>query len=391
MKKHDSLLFFYKCVSRPHSIVPDSVSISSKFARLIVGYRYQEIRDSLFELVDPSYGPNVTKAWRPLPGAKEWLLERTLELPPFPRPDPTLPTDGPAEDTREVRVNLQGLLAAAASRPPVEGLTAPEHLSGCDIHQALLLSKQTHALSEWYGWGIDAALRRRDWGDFDVLVERYRTTYGAGRLYCIGPGLQLARKEMRRIWLAGQGYVDVDMANAQPEILNQLSNGSVPALARYCADREGQLAELMTHYGIDRTKAKLILLCLLFGAGPEGETIQSIVGTQPTAPLVAEFAKVPELLWDVIREEVPAAVTKYANKHSKARGSRLALTAQWHEARALQSCLAFHRGRGESVDLLMFDGYLVRAWVDDDDLLALSQHVEAETGLWLRFTAEPLP
>ena len=68
------------------------------------------------------------------------------------------------------------------------------------------------------------------------------------------------------------------------------------------------------------------------------------------------------------------------------RGSRLALRLQEIEDQVLAACEHYHRARGESVCVLMFDGYMLQ--VEHVDRLALSEWVYAALGYRLRFTVE---
>jgi len=363
------LLFLFHRLSIPHRVHADCVAVPAQRAKSHFGSNYGRVVRALFECVDPSVGAGRAMAWEPRPGAAEWIESQVFALPRAEAPGPEHRCSD-REDVRTVYVNRAPLVTACfPTSGAVGGRLSPR--------SARYLCSQIHPDEEWRGTR-------------GVLVESYRAHHPGGRLFGVGPALQWLSQETRASLLGGFGYVDVDVVNAHPEILNQLTGGRFPELVEYCAHRESWLAELMRHYGVDRTRAKKIVIVLIFGATLRGESLTDLVGDQEAAALVRRLAGLPKRVWSALERDAPASVLKYARSLKKSAGSKVALTAQWHEARVLRACDTFHRARGESVDVLMFDGYAVRAAMPPRTVADLSHFVLRETGLELNFKVEPI-
>ena len=91
---------------------------------------------------------------------------------------------------------------------------------------------------------------------------------GMGRWYADG-GYQTMPRSIRGL-LAAQYYLDIDIANAQPVILEQLAKRKgweCIALTKFNANRNGYLGELMEALGSTRDVAKGHIIALFFGQG----------------------------------------------------------------------------------------------------------------------------
>ena len=58
---------------------------------------------------------------------------------------------------------------------------------------------------------------------------------------------------------------DVDMVNAYPTLLNELTGHRHMPLHKYCLSREEVLSTTMRHYGVDKDSAKQLYLRLVYG------------------------------------------------------------------------------------------------------------------------------
>ena len=82
-------------------------------------------------------------------------------------------------------------------------------------------------------------------------------------------GLYSIRREIRHT-LAGNRFVDIDIENCHPQMLNQICNNENmphPHLMNYCSNRDRYLYMVIKHYGCDREKAKKLFIILLYGGG----------------------------------------------------------------------------------------------------------------------------
>ena len=100
-----------------------------------------------------------------------------------------------------------------------------------------------------------------------LKVSYKRPKYGLGRVY---PHKSLSlcslRREIRHT-LAFGNYVDVDISNAHPEILNQLclnNNIKTKYLNQYVNNRDDILLETMTYYECNRDEAKRLYITLMY-------------------------------------------------------------------------------------------------------------------------------
>jgi hypothetical protein len=100
-----------------------------------------------------------------------------------------------------------------------------------------------------------------------LKVSYKRPKYGLGRVY---PHKSLSlcslRREIRHT-LAFGNYVDIDISNAHPEILNQLclnNNIKTKYLNQYVNNRDEILMETMTYYECNRDEAKKLYITLMY-------------------------------------------------------------------------------------------------------------------------------
>jgi hypothetical protein len=102
----------------------------------------------------------------------------------------------------------------------------------------------------------------------NILRVKYkRPKYGLGRVY---PHKSLSlcslRREIRHT-LAFGNYVDIDISNAHPEILNQLcvnNNIKTKYLNQYVNNRDNILMETMQYYECNRDEAKKLYITLMY-------------------------------------------------------------------------------------------------------------------------------
>ena len=100
-----------------------------------------------------------------------------------------------------------------------------------------------------------------------LKVNYKRPKYNLGRVY---PSKSLSlcclRREIRHT-LAHGNYVDIDISNAHPEILNQLCihhNIKTKYLNIYVSEREAKLKEIIDFYGCNRDEAKNLIITLMY-------------------------------------------------------------------------------------------------------------------------------
>lgn len=212
-----------------------------------------------------------------------------------------------------------------------------------------------------------------------VSFVEYRTTYGKGRRFAVGPSLQGLPKYIRDRIVDWSTHNDLDMVNAHPSIINQMTNGAFPTINEVATNRESVLNSLQAHYGASRPEVKRMVLALFYGAGLAGPTLSkwraennsTVEHHQLVSDLYAELKTVRHSL-------PPQELLDMTGNAARA----LALHVQQTEDTILSSMETFIASRGLEVSTLCFDGLILRGTVD---LTELSEHVLAMTGYHISF------
>lgn len=206
----------------------------------------------------------------------------------------------------------------------------------------------------------------------------------AGRFIAVkGAGLQALSRDCRSA-LAQKFYWDVDIANAQPTLLEQYAKKrgwECSALARYNANRDEFLAELMD-MGMERWEAKERVTKIVFGGACEGLT-----------PFFMNDLK-PELN-KLIRNVFTENSKKYAVSAKKGERSVMAMTLQTEERACLLALDTSLAKQGRSLDVLIHDGGLVRkkeneGRLPDDILRKAEKDILDATGYAVRLVVKEL-
>ena len=350
--------------------------IEAKEAHRRLGNGYRRVLDLLFETHDDYYCPaeGIAKAYRLRPLAFQVLCDWLDYLP---GPQPPSPGESGVyspvvrvDRLRDYAGDLDGWLETHRGAP--RPLTEEQQR---ELYQGTAYCLFTHALLrrvEPIGPGLA------------LLFERYQRKSKEGRRFVQGLGLQHAPKKVRLLALGGLGYWLVDIRNAHPEIVNQLTSGRHRMLATYCSHRDETLDELAEHYGCSRSAVKDLLLKLLYGASLTGKAVREWRREHTDNPWKHHR------FVTAYRQDVEAAGLEIRESHPEVKGPTRKLLAriiQRYEDKVLRACEAFHTRRNEEVVLLLFDGYAVHAPVDVEEL---SAWVLAWTGFDLRFTCEPI-
>jgi len=212
-----------------------------------------------------------------------------------------------------------------------------------------------------------------------VNQTSFRNKFNVGRYYQFGTGYQNLPSKVRNT-LVDDGYVDCDMKNAFPVILNSVADKyklKCPTLSKYVADRQFYFDDIMATYGVNRGDAKVLMLSLCFGGGlTKWEMDHS--DTMMTTPqwlidFVAELDNLATIIYDKKEMEL---VRKIVNKKrvdnpdiglcvSNKKGSSLSILAQLIENNILMAVRKYIKTMFDNVycHTVIFDGFLV--WTED--------------------------
>lgn len=229
----------------------------------------------------------------------------------------------------------------------------------------------------------------------EVLVSyafpKHYSTIKMGRVYSTPRiGLEAFPKDIRAA-LAQKYYWDIDMVNAQPVLLCHLAKKMgvrCDALQEYCNRRVEILEELIRDHNYNREEAKQLCVSVIFG------------GWRDHHPLLPRMFGELKTLGVIVAEQNPElfAIAKkdkdMKDKHNP-NGSCLAIYIQNEERIILQHLMGFFESKGRSMDVLIFDGGLLRKLSGEEklDLTLLreaEQYILEKTGYEINLLVKPL-
>lgn len=200
-----------------------------------------------------------------------------------------------------------------------------------------------------------------------------RAKHGFGRAY-VRDGKSFADMERYcRNTIANQYYLDFDIKNAQPNILNQflLANGYTDheALQFYCGNRDGCIAKWMRNYKISRDEAKGLATQIIFGADKIPQNFQDDILVELFAERdgwVAALKAANPKLYESARQSNMLKDRRSERQHEN---TMVAWIAQEYETRVSSACLEWcDKNRILIVDALG-DKYKVGSYIYDGFML----------------------
>ncbi len=227
-----------------------------------------------------------------------------------------------------------------------------------------------------------------------------------GRVYVKdGCGLQLFPRDVRSA-LASDYYWDIDTVCAQPVLLAHLcaqSNIVCETLCEYITNRKDILTDVMAHYDVSYDDAKELFNRTLY-LGGENNWKRDLNRTGcSTHPFVKKFS---DELWTIARvvcsenPELQQKINKVKKLDKDAKGfdtlgAVMSFTLQSLEHSVLTNMVEFFESVGRNVDVLVFDGCLVRKEPGEEEfpieLLAdCAEYITERIGIDCQFTVKPL-
>ena len=193
---------------------------------------------------------------------------------------------------------------------------------------------------------------------------------GYGRLYSrIGAGLERLEKEARGT-LCKDFYYDIDIVNCHPVLLVQYAknryNRDLPHLQDYVEHRE----EILTKIAENRDEAKDMVLKILYGGKTDNHHL---------FPMACELQKFTRFLTEQPEhKELFDECKKEDNRYA----SFLSHLLQTEEVKCMMAMKTAFEKKGWSVDVLAYDGVMIRRRQDaelDEELLDYVQRHLADT------------
>lgn len=256
--------------------------------------------------------------------------------------------------------------------------------------------------------------------DYDAELDQpvikvdvfYRQNKTKGRRFAMGPSLQGLAKEDRMAIMVDA--TDIDMVNAHPTIINALYEGEtgkrLPGLARYTAEREEALLEIMGHFNVPRSAAKKLVLQTSYGASTKVSSKKKAAmpewlrenGLTPREWVIDGAYDLPEIVEEISADLKEATRVLLATERGEyflrqAQGypaRALALLVQSVESNILDFMRAYLDSKGVEVQTLVFDGLIAKGRVSKralrelEDLIARFTRNEYGVSIPIRLTGD---
>lgn len=218
-------------------------------------------------------------------------------------------------------------------------------------------------------------------GGWSTKSESWAGKLGFGRLYGSVGSLEMMENDVRGT-LCGEFYYDVDIANCHPELIHQMAkmkfNLDMPECQKFCKNRSDYYAMLSDN----RDFAKTEIFKMLYGDAPLLESLK---------PFKAECDNLARLF---ATEEayLPLLLGCKTHKPTNMMGSFLSYVIQTEERRCLLALRQFFATNGWSVDVLAYDGVMIRKRDDKplnpDELNEATRFIQQETGYAVKLTTK---
>ena len=203
-----------------------------------------------------------------------------------------------------------------------------------------------------------------------------------GRLFATSVSLQNLPRELRGALATGK-YYDIDMVNAHPVILSQYckkNNIDCPNLNKYVKSRDTIIKSIAKKTKMNKEKIKKTFLSALNGGEKELED-----------NFFKDFKKEIKLIHlqiNLLNKELETIIKR--KKDYNVNGSITNTILCDIENTILLSCVSYLINKGYKVDVLVFDGLMIRNNDDLPNLKELSEHIKEKLNYDIEFVEKPL-
>ena len=218
-----------------------------------------------------------------------------------------------------------------------------------------------------------------------------RTTYkqknGQGRYHALGTNLQKLPRDARHT-LCKDTYYDIDITNSQLTILYQYltkNNIICSNLQNYFEQRNKILSDIMETYKLSKDEAKKIFIKMLNGGG-KAELSDKFINS-----FYDEMKNISKLIVNLKENEELVKQAQDADK-TNVNGCVMCMRYQIIENEILQCAVNFFAQYNFHIDVLVFDGFMIRKTkeITDDLIDELNDHVYNTTGYEVQFIIKPM-
>ncbi|HNL81758.1 MAG TPA: hypothetical protein PKG56_00055 [Chitinophagaceae bacterium] len=228
-----------------------------------------------------------------------------------------------------------------------------------------------------------------------ISVDYCYSDMKQGRLNAVGASLQSFKRKIRHT-LAKDIYLDIDIVNAGPTILQQYCQKNdieCEMLDRYVKYREKWLKELMDFHEITRDQAKEMIIILTYMGNYQIKNEDDT--TYEPEEKFSKIVKFSEEMKRIGKEvcKIEKELKKLVEEHKKPniKASVLSITIQKIENECMRTAGSFFESKGFNVDVLCYDGFMmqIRKNFKNEDLdkllLECNKYVAKKTGYIVKF------
>jgi hypothetical protein len=224
----------------------------------------------------------------------------------------------------------------------------------------------------------------------DVLHTKYNfskrlKTYG--RLFAQNPSLSNLPREVRNS-IGNETYYDVDIKNCHPQILYQYcKKQDIPceSLTTFVENRDAIITALCEHnFGMDRDIAKNTLLSVINGGGA--------VDFQEDK-FISKFTEEMKNIRDAVcRHNIEEYEKMKKRKVDNIKGKTMNVILCKVEHKILMNAVKYMLDQGYSVDVLVFDGFMVRKNkpLTPEVLVNLQEHIKNKLSYNMEFVEKSM-
>jgi len=201
-------------------------------------------------------------------------------------------------------------------------------------------------------------------------VEYKRASHNKGRWYAVGGQSLQSISKYSRHTLANDYYWDVDMDNAHPVILKQICekhNIECHKLTEYVENREETLKILMKSCKCNRKQSKELMLRMMYLGDYENWMKDEDIYNHPPKFVIEfgnELKTIANEIWKIYPFIAEIAEKNCETSHHNKYSTCLSIVIQEIEDKALQEIVKVFEENGLQVDVLVFDGCMVRKPTD---------------------------
>lgn len=216
---------------------------------------------------------------------------------------------------------------------------------------------------------------------------------GYGRYYGQKGSLEAIDKDIRGT-LCSEYYTDIDIVNCHPVLMVQLSKRfgiDMPGYSYYNEHRDELIDTLSKQHNCFPSSIKDVPIRIAYGGAIKYENENEISSIQ-NKPVIVNYKNVKIDLWTTMQNDIKRLVEKLINsneytalyafctkqKSSNIKGTFLSYILQTYERKCLEAMVTYFNNEKLSVDVLCYDGCMVRSKTISDDILVGAENAVKE-------------